>query len=302
MPALAALVAVVLWGGSFAVTKLALAELSVATLVFGRALLGTVLVAAFLLVRGGFVRLRREDFYPMIALALLGNVLPQVLQAHALRLSSASSTAWLVALIPVVTAILANRLVGERLGGRAAGIAVAFAGTFLVVSAGAPFREVLRLPSTGGDGLTLASTVSWALYTIYGREFVGRYAPAVAMSHLLATSVVFFAPTFVVERGWTEIVALSPAGWLSLLYLGIGCSGIAFTLWYAALERMEASQVAAFIYLEPLVAQILARVWLGEGLRAATLAGGAAILLGVYLVSRGPAAAATSVRIEESVP
>jgi drug/metabolite transporter (DMT)-like permease len=198
-----------------------------------------------------------------------------------------------VALSPIVTAILAWRLLGERLAGRVAGIAIAFAGTLLVVGGGHSPLAVLGLPTTRGDALTLASTVSWALYTIYGRRFVTGYPAAVAMVHLLAVSVVVFLPGFVARAGWQELATLSPGGWLCVLFLGLGCSGIAFTLWYAALEAMDASQVAAFIYVEPLVAQGLARLMLGEPLHPATLFGGAAILTGVYLVSRAATRART---------
>jgi drug/metabolite transporter (DMT)-like permease len=281
-----ALVAVVIWGASFPATKRVLAELSVETLVFARAVLGTALVLGFLLARGRLAGIRRADLGALVALSLLGNVAPQWLQGQALVRSTAANTAWLVALVPVVTALLAAGLLGELLRGRIAGIAIAFLGTLLVVSGGRSPSAALGLPSTRGDLLTLASTVSWSLYTIYGRRFVAGYPAAVAMVHLLAVSVAVFAPGFVAHAGWTELAALSAEGWLCVLFLGLGCSGLAFTLWYAALEAMDATQVAAFVYVEPLVAQAVARVMLGEPLHAATLVGGAAILVGVYLVTR----------------
>jgi drug/metabolite transporter (DMT)-like permease len=281
-----ALVAVVIWGASFPATKRALAELSVETLVFSRAVLGTALVLVFLLARGRVAGIRRADLGALVALSLLGNVLPQWLQGQALVRSSAANTAWLVALSPVVTAVLAARLLGEHLRGRVAGIVIAFLGVLLVVSGGRSPGAALGLPSTRGDLLTLASTGSWALYTIYGRRFVAGYPAAVAMVHLLAVSVAVFTPGFVAHAGWAELAALSPEGWLCVLFLGLGCSALAFTLWYAALEAMDATQVAAFVYVEPLVAQAIARALLGEPLHAATLVGGAAILVGVYLVTR----------------
>jgi drug/metabolite transporter (DMT)-like permease len=56
-------------------------------------------------------------------------------------------------------------------------------------------------------------------------------------------------------------------------------------LYYAALEHLEAGQVAAFIYIEPVIAQALSVAFLGEPLTASLLAGGAAILAGLWLVS-----------------
>ncbi len=57
-------------------------------------------------------------------------------------------------------------------------------------------------------------------------------------------------------------------------------------LYYGSLEHLEASEAAAFIYLEPLIAQALAVLALGEPLTPAVLGGGAAILAGVHVVTR----------------
>jgi drug/metabolite transporter (DMT)-like permease len=284
--ALQALVAVTVWGASFAATKRVLAELSPGSVLFTRTVLGTGLVAGGLALRGRLRPLARREWPHLLGLALLGLVLTQLLQAFALERSTSANTAWLVALNPVVTALLASWLIGEQLAGKAAGLALAFAGAVLVVSRGSSLAAMLALPAARGDGLTLVSTLTWALYTIYGRGFVVRHDPPLVTAHLLGTAVLAFTPSFVVAEGWRELGALSAGGWLCLAYLGLGCSGLAFMLYYGALEHLEASQVAAFIYLEPLIAQALSVATLGEPLSAAGLAGGAAILAGVYLVSR----------------
>jgi drug/metabolite transporter (DMT)-like permease len=72
----------------------------------------------------------------------------------------------------------------------------------------------------------------------------------------------------------------------AILFLGIGASGLGYLFWYAALERIEASQVAAFIYLEPLVTLATAVSLLGEPVAATTVVGGALVLLGVFAVQR----------------
>jgi drug/metabolite transporter (DMT)-like permease len=96
------------------------------------------------------------------------------------------------------------------------------------------------------------------------------------------------APLFVLERGWRAWWALSASGWGAVLFLGIGCSGLGYLFWYAALSRLETSQVAAFLYLEPLVTLAAAMAVLGEKIHAATVAGGLLVLAGVYLVQRAP--------------
>ncbi|PYQ66451.1 MAG: hypothetical protein DMF54_07845 [Acidobacteria bacterium] len=94
------------------------------------------------------------------------------------------------------------------------------------------------------------------------------------------------APFFAFRAGWREYARVSPAGWGAILFLGIGCSGLGYLFWYAGLEKLETSRVAAFLYLEPLVTLAAAVVLLGEPVHWTTLAGGAIVLAGVFLVQR----------------
>ena len=283
---LGAVIGVLFWGASFVASKRALAEISPASLLFARSTLGALVMIAWTVARREWRPLRREHAPELVRLCVLGIILTQLLQAYAMLKSSAANTAWLVAVGPIVTALLAWRLLGERLGAKWIGTIVAFAGALLVVSGGAPLGTMLRLPSTRGDALTLVSTVSWAFYTIDARRLARTYAPRMMVAHLLLIAALAYSPFFLLVAGWRELAALSPPGWVCILYLGIACSGVSLVLWQAALEKLGASEVSALLYLEPLVTQALAWALLGEPVRAAALCGGGAILLGVYLVSR----------------
>ena len=284
--ALGALVAVCIWGASFAATKRLLGEVSPATVLLGRTVLATCLIGGGLLVRRRLRPIPVRDWPRLVTLTLLGLVLTPLLQAYALRRSTSANTAWLVALGPVVTALLAAQILGEQLEGRIAGLVLAFGGAVLVASGGASLGAVLALPSIRGDGLTLISDGTWALYTVYGRGFAALHPPPLVTAHVLGVASLAYAPGFIAGGGWRELAHLSTTGWFCLAYLGLGCSGVGFLLYCVALEHLDASQVAAFIYLEPLIAQMVAVMLLGERLTAAVLGGGAAILGGVYLVTR----------------
>jgi drug/metabolite transporter (DMT)-like permease len=95
-------------------------------------------------------------------------------------------------------------------------------------------------------------------------------------------------PFFLGGAGWREYPAITAAGWGSILFLGIACSGIAYFLWCAALGRLEASRVASFLYIEPLVTQAAAALYLDEGVHAVQVAGGILVLGAVVLVERAP--------------
>jgi drug/metabolite transporter (DMT)-like permease len=84
--------------------------------------------------------------------------------------------------------------------------------------------------------------------------------------------------------GWQEYRGLSSTSVIAIVFLGVGCSGLGYLFWYAALERLETSQVAAFLYLEPLVTLLAAVALLGESVALSTIFGGVLVLVGVLIV------------------
>ncbi len=93
-------------------------------------------------------------------------------------------------------------------------------------------------------------------------------------------------PFFLLSTGWRDYRFLSATGVVSILFLGIGCSGIAYLLWYAALERLETARVAVFLYVEPLVGVIAALILLGEPIVLTTIVGGLLVLTGIFFVQK----------------
>jgi drug/metabolite transporter (DMT)-like permease len=84
---------------------------------------------------------------------------------------------------------------------------------------------------------------------------------------------------------WNILFHLSLSGWMSILFLGIFCSGLAYLLWYSALEKKDSSVVGMYLFLEPFVTLIGAYFLLKEVIQWITLAGGGMTLLGVYLAT-----------------
>jgi drug/metabolite transporter (DMT)-like permease len=165
---------------------------------------------------------------------------------------------------------------------------VGFVGAALVVTRGDRGVASLGLPATRGDLLILASTLNWAVCTVLSRDPVRRLGslPATAWSTLFGWALLL--PWFVATAAWRPLGHLSAAGWGEVLFLGVGCSGIAYLLWYRALESVDAARVSALLYVEPLVTLVAAVVVLGEPVGWSTVLGGALVLAGVALVQRAP--------------
>jgi drug/metabolite transporter (DMT)-like permease len=289
---LAVCAAVVIWGISFVATKAALRELSPITLICTRFALGTVVLL-------GILALRREPLlpprgeWPMLAsMGFVGVFVHQMLQVYGLSLTTAVRTGWLIGVIPIWSAVLAAIFLGESFGARKLlGLLVGAAGAVLVITRGRLSAELLALPSTRGDLLILASTLNWAIYTILGRGTIKRLGPARATAAAMLVGWAMMIPFFVASVGWTEYRALSSTGWLAVLFLGVGASGLGYLFWYTGMERLETSEVAVFLYIEPLVTLLAAVSLLGETVAPSTILGGILVLTGVFIVQRTGAAA-----------
>lgn len=289
LPRSAALAAITLWGISFVATKAALAEASPITVVFTRFALGAALLVALRQARREPIMPARAHWGAVALLAFVGVFVHQMLQVHGLALTTAIRTGWLIGLIPIWSAILSSVLLRERFGAqKIAGIALGAIGALLVVTRGEISSRVLALPSTRGDLLVLASTVNWAIYTVLGAAALVRIGSGRATAAVMLFGCVMLIPFFVLARGWRDYTHLSLGGVGAIVFLGIGCSGLGYLLWNYALERLETSRVAAFLYLEPLVTLAAAVLLLHETVTLTTVVGGLIVLLGVAAVQRAP--------------
>ena len=295
-PRFLAFVAIVFWGVSFVATKAVLRDVSPITVIFSRFAIGALVLLA--IVR----ELPPRRAWAQLALmGFVGVFVHQMLQAYALTMTSATSTGWLIGLTPVWSAIIAAIAVRERFNAwKIAGLAIGFCGAMLVVTKGDFSAAVLGRPSTLGDLMILLSTFNWAIYSVIGHKTIRALGPRRATSGAMLFGALMLTPFFVAQRGWREWPALTGTGWISLLFLAIGCSALGYLFWYGALETIEVSRVAALLYLEPLVTFAAAAILLGERVSAIVIAGGLLVLVGVIIAQYAPVPVSTSVASEES--
>ena len=104
------------------------------------------------------------------------------------------------------------------------------------------------------------------------------------MFFVMLVGWIFSSILFLASGGINDLRHMTLTSLLGVGFLGIFCSGLAYIAWYDGLHTLTATQVGAFLYLEPLVAVITAWAILGEAVLLVSLLGGAIILVGVRLV------------------
>jgi drug/metabolite transporter (DMT)-like permease len=287
IPFLEALFAVTVWGASFIATKVALRDVSPVTVVWLRFAMGVIILGVTVAARRQLQLPEWDEWLYFALLGFLGITFHQWLQSTALTTSRASTTAWIVATTPVYMALLGWLVLKEKLAWlQIAGILLAALGVILVVSNGDLASLELGRFGAPGDILVLVSAINWAVFSALSRRGLRSHPAARMMFYVMSFGWLFTSILFFIDPRLYEIPQLTLAGWLGVGFLGIFCSGLAYIAWYDALQAMPAAQLGAFLYLEPLVAVVVARLILAEAVSWMTLLGGAIILLGVWLVNR----------------
>jgi drug/metabolite transporter (DMT)-like permease len=296
-------ITVVFWGASFVATKMIVDTLSPSSITFIRFGIGFVLLLAvvLLLSKGGIVRPRN---LPLLAvLGFLGVPFHQWLQVTGLKTAQATVGSWIVATIPVFVAFLGWFYLREPLGRwRVLGVALAACGALAVVGKGDPIGIFLGHEGAIGDLYFLLSAVNWAVFTVLSRRVLREDASmentgASSNSEVVRrslTSMMFVMGFgwlisliwFAVEGDYSGLTRIDLQGIWALLFLGVACSGLAYIFWYQALGIVEATQAGMFLYFEPIVTALLAWPILGERMSPGGIAGGVAILVGVWIVNR----------------
>jgi drug/metabolite transporter (DMT)-like permease len=282
-----ALFAVIVWGASFIATKVALQDISPNTVVWLRFLMGVLILGIVVVLRKQFTLPDKKEWGYFALLGFLGITFHQWLQSNALQTSEAGTTAWIVSTTPVFMALLGWFLLRERLEWmKSLGILLAFIGVLVVVSEGDFASISVGRFGAPGDVLILISAVNWAVFSALSRRGLKAHPASLMMFYIMLVGWLFTSVLFFTTGGAAEIPSLRFNGWMAVGFLGIFCSGLAYIAWYDALKALTTAQTGVFLYIEPLVAVVVAFFILGEEITLASLLGGAVILFGVWLVNR----------------
>jgi drug/metabolite transporter (DMT)-like permease len=284
----AAGLAIVLWSSSFAGIAYGLKAFTPAELSLLRFLIASTVLAVP--VASGLIKLPPlRDWPAILALGFIGITLYQLMLGYAMTRISVGAAAVVIALSPGVTSALAALRLGERISRSAmVGLVVAFAGVVLItVGAGREFRfEPMTL-------LTLIAVLATSIYFVWQKPLLAR---TTTVSFTVAS--IFAGTIGLIPFGLdlpAKVVSVPHAQLWSAAYLGIVPTIVGYFCWNFALSRAPASKVSSFLYVQPLVASVIAWFCLGQVPTWATVAGGMLAIGGVVLTVRSARTATAAV-------
>jgi drug/metabolite transporter (DMT)-like permease len=277
LPRAAVLAAALIWSSSFAVTKVALAEVPPMTLGALRFLLAAA-VLGVVVHSGRGRRLPSPRQRGFIGLAgLLGIAAYFALENAGVALATASDATLIVAAYPIITLgveVLAGRATFSPV--RLLGMLVAVAGVWLVVPGQAGSAHRLW-----GDVLLVAGGVVWAVYHLVARRDGSGASPIVVTYYQTLAGAGGFVVLSLTEVDRWRV----PTGGtvLRIAFLAVFCSVAAFLLYNHGLRRLDASAAVSLLNVVPVAGLGWAVLLAGETLTPAQALGGAVVLAGVSL-------------------
>ena len=287
LPYLEALFAVIVWGGSFIATKIAVGQISPIAVVWIRFAIGIPMILFAVIIRRQFAFPKGSEWLYFTLLGFLGISLHQWLQSNGLKTAQATTTAWIVSTSPAFIAVLGWLVLKEKLNFlQSVGIVLAMVGVLAVVSKGDLSTIAVGKFGTYGDFLILISSVNWAVVSTLSRRGLKNH-PSTRMTFWMMTiGWLITSVAFLTNKNYTEIPQLDSRGWMAMIYLGIFTTGLAYVAWFDALGQLPAAQTGVFLFVEPLASMVVAAIILNEQITLVSVLGGAVILFGIWLVNR----------------
>jgi drug/metabolite transporter (DMT)-like permease len=233
---------------------------------------------------GGVGRIRREHWTLLAVSSLLGLVLNQWLFVKGLSLTTAINSTLLSTTIPVFTLLVGILLRTDHATlRRMLGIALAASGVVYLIG---PARSEFSSLTRTGDLLIVTNSLCFGAYIAVSKDLVRRYRALTVITWIFIVACVATVPAGVLSLSHISLSEITVGVWLKILFIILVPTVAAYYLNAWALARVPPSTVAVYIYLQPLIAFVLAPLILGEKLSWRAAIASILIFAGVLVVTR----------------
>ena len=273
---------VVIWGLNLPLVKIALVQVN--PMAFNGVRFSLAILTLLLLLRwyGETYRTTLSDGWKLAGLGLLGQTAYQICFIEGLARTTASHTALIFGVTPVIVAVLTLMLGHEHVPPAAwAGAVLAFAGEYLIIAGKPPVEG--PLPTLRGDLLVLGAAICWCLYTVLARPLLARHSPLKVTALSMAWGFAGMLPLCIVAMARQEWKTLGPEVWGITAYSYLFALVISYILWYRSVHAVGNVRTAVYSNLVPVTGTLAGWAILGERLTPTLGLGTAAIFAGIAL-------------------
>ena len=281
-----------LWAIQFPASRKASQELGPLTLTWYAMLIATVALLPLVVLerrsQPGAKLLTKTAAAPLIALGVAGSLIAQLCLNWGLERSPASNAAVFSLTTPVLMAVLATLLLGERLTMlRIAAFVLSLTGVVMISATDWKNANLLENRYLIGNLLVFFSCWGSAFYNVYSKRVLERIPPGHVLVASFAVSLVVMAPALAVyePRALARLAAASLPSVASMAAVGLFSLALSMVLFFRVLQEVDAIQTSLSIYLMPVFGVLLSAVTLNEPVTVELIGGGVMVSLGALMVT-----------------
>ncbi len=286
MPYILLTLSALFWSGNFVLSRAMHAEIPPVGLAFWRWSVALLILAPFglKLVYQQRQLLRQHGRF-MFFQGLLGVTGFNTLIYLAMQSTTAINAVLVNSCIPVIIVVISWQLYRERLRLRQLfGVLVSFSGVLLILARG-DLTAILQLTFNQGDLLVLAAAFVWAFYSANLRNYPQGLHPVAYLTGIIIIGLIFLGPCYLFEIQSGKTMQLNMPTLLSVGYVALFASVLAFICWNRAVREVGANRAGPFIHLMPVFSTILAVIFLNESLLNYHIKGILLVFTGIFLTT-----------------
>ena len=235
-------------------------------------------------------KVRRQDYLPIAAAALIGLFIPQLTFLGACTMTSALDISILSTLSPIFTMFIAAAVLKEPITlKKAGGVAVSFAGVILLILNCVVSENGITRSNPWGIALMLLNALSFASYLGIFRPLISRYSVITFMKWMFLFALVISLPFSARGLFSTDYQALSSKVVLEIGFLIVFATFVAYFLIPIGQKHIRPTLVSLYSYLQPIIAAAIAIASGMDTLSWQKILAAFLVVTGVVAVSRSRA-------------
>ncbi|MEG1997636.1 MAG: DMT family transporter [Clostridiales bacterium] len=234
------ILAFALWGTLFVASGYTANYLSVSTIGFFR--FGIAIIPLYIVLKKHpSVHIDKKDYKYFFFIGLLGYFFNINFNTAGIKYAGASLSALVTMLNPFLISLLAAVILKEKLTKRKiVCLIMTVCGVYIVLLGNAAAGKLV------GVLMVLLSVINWSVASILMRKMTAKYDSLVVTCYSMIISMCFHIPAFIIDQVMFSSFHLSWQTVLSLLYMGLVCTGLAMLLWNKSLAENDASTCSLF--------------------------------------------------------
>ncbi|MFC0603267.1 DMT family transporter [Winogradskyella pulchriflava] len=230
-------------------------------------------------------KIDKKDFIKFFVAAIFGVTINMLFFFKGLEYTSPIHASSIMIIVPIIILILSSLILKEKVTSlKIVGVVLGLIGALILTIYGKSARAGDNVPL--GNLLIFLNAISYSIYVILIKKLTAKYHPFTFIKWLFLFGLLMLIPFGYEELKAVEWNTFTPYTTFSVLFVVIGATFGTYLFNPLALNRLKASTVGIFIYLQPVIAGLFALAMGVDFIDAIKITAMLIIFLGVYLVSK----------------